>query len=454
MKKKYYNYLFILICILFITSCNSKNENTNSINLNKKEGSFVIKNIITFDNENINISGNVINDNNKVYINSPGEYLISGESNKNSQIEVNVPKGINGEVILYLQNVNLKNDNEPIINILNAKNTIINLCDNSKNFFVQGEKSIRANEDLKGAAILSKDNLTITGNGNLKINANIYNAIQTSNDLIIESGNIDINSINHGIKGKDKVQILGGKINIICKNDAIKSDDEKNGNVEILGGDINIEADDKGIDSYNKISFLNGNININKASEGFQSNIFEMNGGIVKINSFEDGINTNGLKSILSINGGKLYIKSLCDGIDSNGDIKITSGEIFIEGPHTNKNNAIDFGVENGGKILISGGDILALGQKSLDGLESDNSIKKFLYDFAYDNTNKKNIIIKNKNTNEEILNYSSDIKEFNKLFFSSSKLELKQKYVLIIDEEEHEFIQTKKDLYLGKTID
>ena len=48
--------------------------------------------------------------------------------------------------------------------------------------------------------------------------------------------------------------------------------------------------------------------------------------------------------------------------MDSNGDIIITGGTILVSADPSDGNSAVDYGIENGGSCLISGGSIVACG--------------------------------------------------------------------------------------------
>lgn len=77
--------------------------------------------------------------------------------------------------------------------------------------------------DEPNAAVFSKDDLTIEGNGKLVVNAKFNNGISTKDNLVISGGTFEVNSEDDGIMGRDSVAIYGGTFLINAKGDGIKS---------------------------------------------------------------------------------------------------------------------------------------------------------------------------------------------------------------------------------------
>lgn len=64
----------------------------------------------------------------------------------------------------------------------------------------------------------------------------------------------------------------------------------------------------------------------------------------------------------ITINGGILRISADGDGIDSNGDLTVTGGEIYIDGPDSGGNGALDYA----GRGSITGGTVVAVGASGM----------------------------------------------------------------------------------------
>ena len=115
-----------------------------------------------------------------------------------------------------------------------------------------------------------------------------------------------------------------------------------------------------------------GVLNIKAKNEGLDSEMhLTVNGGDIRIESGNDGINTNedGV-SVTTVNGGKLTIKVTGetgegDGIDSNGWLVINGGTVVAAAC----SNSADAGVDSDMGIHINGGTVIATGHM-LDQIE------------------------------------------------------------------------------------
>jgi hypothetical protein len=69
------------------------------------------------------------------------------------------------------------------------------------------------------------------------------------------------------------------------------------------------------------------------------------------------------------------------DGLDSNKDIYIEGGIVFVSLNGQGTNNAIDYGSENGGKLVITGGTVIAAGSSQMiEGVDASSTQASILY--------------------------------------------------------------------------
>lgn len=369
MKKKLILALTVCALCLNVTGCANKDTNIsndiqNTVTENNKENTELSAEITADINlsDNITINGsNVSVDGNKVTIANAGTYNISGTL---SDGQIIVDSASEENVYLVFNGVNLTCSNSAPIYVKNAKNTIIVLEDNTDNFITDGETYIfeDATTDEPNAAIFSKDDLTIKGNGSLTVTANYNNGITSKDDLKITGGTISIASKDDGLMGKDSITIKGGDITINSEGDGLKStnaEDTEKGNIIIESGNLNITAGTDGIQAENIVNIIDGTINIvtgggsvNSSSKsnndtpwgswgGSSSSTEEtssakaikavndivIDGGLINIDSSDDSIHSN---NSLTINGGTLEIASGDDGIHSDTTLEINGGDINI----------------------------------------------------------------------------------------------------------------------------
>ena len=94
--------------------------------------------------------------------------------------------------------------------------------------------------------------------------------------------------------------------------------------------------------------------------EGIESkNYLNITGGEIYINAYDDGINS---AQDLTITGGYVYSHSNNnDGIDANGDVYLNDGLVYAIGARSPE-LAIDANSEEGKKVYVNGGVIIAVG--------------------------------------------------------------------------------------------
>lgn len=297
-----------------------------------------------------------------------GQYRIQGTLDEG---QLRVDAGKNASVVLVLSGVEIANTKEAAIYIEKAENTLFYLEENTLNQVRSGDettaRSLEASKDVmnfadqdeikeaSGAAIYARDDLSFAGGGTLKVTGGINNGIHTKNHLLIEDGMLEVRALNHGIKGTDSVTVKGGSFFILC------------------GGN--------GMLSKSKLVFEDGDLKVAASHEGMEANQILISGGKIDITARDDGINANGEPAPpenqtdpdqkpslpnLVISGGEIHVNARGDGLDSNGNIYIEGGVTLIDGPKSDKDGPLDYGYENGGVCLISGGTVLAIGSSGM----------------------------------------------------------------------------------------
>ncbi|MBP3928934.1 MAG: carbohydrate-binding domain-containing protein [Peptostreptococcaceae bacterium] len=273
MNKKFLAMMSALSLCVTVTACSKtdtqKSENTTSktsINIESLESETVGQAdtyIKLGSNTTIEGDGATFS-NNKITITKAGTYSINGTLEDGQVI---VDAGDEDKVYIILDGVNIRCSNNAPIYVKNAKKTILALADGSENNITDGEtyelEDNSSNEP--NAAIYSKDDIAIIGNGKLTVNANYNNGIVSNDDLKIQSGNIVVKAKNNGIKGKDRLNITDGNITITSDGDGLKADntsDATKGYVYIEGGKINITSGEDGIQAKTDLLIADGDITI------------------------------------------------------------------------------------------------------------------------------------------------------------------------------------------------
>ena len=398
---------------------------------------------ITLAEDNISIDGTgATSDGNIVTITSGGQYEISGTLLE-GQIQINT-KNESDKVELVLAGVELSNGKECAIYEKQAGQVTITLAKDSDNVISSGEESMyeKALEEAKEsnsivensettesenatanpeetpssegteiaqevatttkAAIYAKDALTVSGEGNLKVNGYLNNGIQSKKDLEILSGTITVTASNDGIKSGANLEVSDGTVTTTTVGDGIDASENmtvSNGIFTIKTGDGAGEVKNMGNimpdmkkneetasdtdttkkDSTKETATIEKDTE-DKTDETTQEQQFKdrkFGGGrhdFAQQDSTEDsGVSQKGIKSgmTLTIDGGSFAFDTTDDSIHSNDVVVVNNGNIEIatgdDGIHADNSLTINDGNINitqayegleATEIVINNGDI------------------------------------------------------------------------------------------------
>ncbi len=285
--------LFLVIASLtvFAFSCTAPEDSTVPGDGNLPEPSndpvniTLSENTISADNTSgLTVSGSVLT------VNAPGTYKLSGKLTDGQIIVDTLSKG---DVFLVLSGVDIHCSNNAPIYCKQAKNLYIVLEKDTTNLVSDGGSYILpVGEDEPDAAIFSKDDLFIMGEGSLTVTANYNDGITGKDDVNIESGNITVTAANHGIKGKDSLEVKGGSVTVTAAGDGLKSTQDNDatlGFVEIKAGSVKITAGDEGIQAYTNVIISGGDISISSVDSAVKAEqVIDLQGGKITVESYDN----------------------------------------------------------------------------------------------------------------------------------------------------------------------
>lgn len=277
---------------------------------------------ISTSSSNVTVSGSTAT------ITAGGTYSFSG-SLSDGRIIVN---SADAEIVrLILNGVNLYCGSNAPIFVEQAEKTIIILADYTTSYITDGSTYVfEEGEDEPNAAIFSKDNLTIYGNGSLVLDANYADGIASKDGLVVKSGNISVNAVDDGIRGKDYLTIKGGTLNLTTTGDGLKStnEDEGMGYIVVEYGNITINSQADAIQAITEVEIIDGIFDLTSADKGIVSDYYlTINSGTFDITSTDDGIHSN---QDIEIYGGSILINAGDDAIHADSIITIHGGTIDI----------------------------------------------------------------------------------------------------------------------------
>ena len=329
-------------------------------------------------------------ENGKVTIRKAGTYLLSGTLEE-GQLLVDAEEG--AEIILIFDGFKISNSTDAPLLFESGSSITLVLKDGSENAVTD----LRSSAEENKAAIYTKSDLTISGNGTLDVTGTAEDAIHSKTNVTVRGGTINLKAGDDAIHADETLTILDGKVT------ALESEEGLEGLVvDIQGGDITVNASDDGLN----------------ASDGSGSDK-------------APGQATEGAE--IRISGGVLTVKAGGDGIDSNGDLIISGGTVVVDGPSDGGNAPIDYdgkGVISGGTVFVSGDS--GMFQSLNDSGSTQNSIVYYLSETQAAGTkvvvadSKGNVIYENNSTTQA----------FNTVLFSTADLKSGENYIVTVGEQ------------------
>ena len=247
---------------------------------------------VTIDLSNPTATDGVTVSDGVITITKAGNYNLSGTYSG----QVKVEAADSDMVRLILDNATITNSTGAAINVVEADEVVIYTASGSTNTVSDGSSYSDTASGSPDAAIYSKSDLTLAGEGTLKVEGKYEEGIHTTDGLVIASGTLEVTAANTGIKGKDYVDILDGTVTVTATKDGIKATNDTDGNrgwVRLSGGTVNISAGDDGFKAERVLEISGGTLNITESNEGIEAQYINILDGTVNVTSSDDGINAS-----------------------------------------------------------------------------------------------------------------------------------------------------------------
>jgi hypothetical protein len=254
----------------------------------------------------------------RVQIDHPGEYRVSGTLN-NGSIVVDA----DGDVLLVLEGVNITRSDGPCIR------TTRQMESSTLTIRVDGNSTIRDNRDhvpsgidpeeqgddvvelfRHGAIFSHAGRLTITGGGHLTVHGGMAHGINARNEMVIDRANITVHAPTHGLRSRLTTNINASNITINSGSKGIRTAGNNHGHLFIYDSTINITSRRDAIHTEQNVTISNSNITA-VVHDGWASGRWEdtmkgmrvggnavINGGTFSLDCAEDGIAASGSTTI------------------------------------------------------------------------------------------------------------------------------------------------------------
>ena len=328
----------------------------------------------TASSDSVKISGST------VQITEEATYVISG-SLSDGMIVVNAKD--TAKLQLVFNGVDITSKTSAALYILEADKVFLTLAEGTTNTLANGGSFVAIDENNIDAALFSKQDLTLNGNGSLTVTSPAGHGIVCKDDLVVTDGTYTVNSSSHGLDANDSVRIANANFTIDAGKDAIhceNTEDTAKGFIYISSGSIKAEAEGDGIAASAYLQIEGGEMDLlvgggaqngDKASSGNYGGFMGGGPGGMRPGSnpgsstttTEDTFSMKGLKAAnsLLISSGTFKINSADDSIHSDVSV-IINGGTFTLASGDDAFHAEDTLIITSGKIDIS---------ESYEGLEA-----------------------------------------------------------------------------------
>lgn len=251
-----------------------------------------------------------------------------------------------------------------------------------------------------------------------------------------------------GIKAGAGLVINGGNLKIDSADDAIHS----NLDAVINGGVFTVASGDDAVHADQILTITGGEMTASVCYEGLEAHEVYVAGGTVKLTSKDDGINAAGgnddsgsggrdqmfgpgghggnSDGVVAISGGYLYLNASGDGIDANGKLAITGGYTVVCGPTSGDTAVLDYDVS----ATIDGGTFIGTGSVMMAQTLTSNSGQGVVAAYSQGGFAAETKITLTNQDGKQLISYNPEL-DFQLIIFSTPDMVSGEEYTLAAGE-------------------
>ena len=202
-----------------------------------------------------------------------GTYILSGALDDGMLI---VDADDTDKVQIVLNGAQITSSSSAAVYVLSADKVFITTAVGTENTLANGGEYVAIDDNNIDAAVFSKSDLTLNGEGSLCVSAAVGHGIVSKDDLVLTSGTYEITAASHGLSGKDSVRIAGGSYTIQSGKDGIhaeNADDASLGFVYIADGTFAITAEGDGMSAAGYLQADGGDYTITAGGGAGEQNL-------------------------------------------------------------------------------------------------------------------------------------------------------------------------------------
>ena len=275
-------------------------------------------------------------DGSTVTVTKPGTYRVSGTLS-DGQLVVDA----SGIVRLVLDQAAITNSRSAALVANEADKLVIVLTAGTANTLTDATEYVYpdASTTEPDAALFSKVDMVIAGEGKLSVNGRYADAIASKDGLVIAGADVTVTAKDDGIRGRDYLVISGGKLAVTSVGQGLKSTnnaDEGAGYILVSGGTVDVVTTGDKSDCVNSVTnalFTAGTLTLSCTDDAIHADkLLMVTGGSITVTKSYEGLES----AIVDISGGKLDITSSDDTINANDG---SGGREFGQRPGTTQDN-------------------------------------------------------------------------------------------------------------------
>lgn len=283
-----------------------------------------------------------------VTITDAGSYTVTGSLD--GELIVNADKDDKVEIIL--SGAQISSPTSAALYVRQADKVTLKTAAGTVNTLSNGGSFVAIDEYNIDAALFSRDDLVLGGDGKLTVTSPAGHGVVSKDDLTVSGGEYVIDAAKHGLSANDSITIKDGVLTVVAGKDGLQAENDEDaalGWIEVSGGSLTVTADGDGLSASSTLTVTGGDFTLT------------CGGGSGKTLTESDG-SAKGLKAVgnLTVTGGNLTIDSADDALHANADLTVEGGNFTIatgdDGLHADENTVI-----RGGSICIT---------KSYEGIE------------------------------------------------------------------------------------
>lgn len=272
-----------------------------------------------------------------VTIQESGTYRLSGVCPDGRVI---VDCGNSGKAQLVFSGLELTSSDGPAIYIRSANKAYLTMEKGSVNTVSSAaEAALSADGKTLDAAIYSRCDLTVNGEGSFTVGSKVLHGIDCKDDLVLACKTLNVSAGSAGVIGKDSIRIGSGKITVTSGTDGFRAENADavgKGYLYLRNGDITVTSGGDGFAVATVFLMEKGKAEIlagggYTAAPGASSGFDEWTSWSPKTED-DNTVSAKGIKAgtAVLISGGTVSVNSADDAIHSNGDIMITAGNVTV----------------------------------------------------------------------------------------------------------------------------